>query len=58
MRISGDYKDSIQQIAEELSQDKYQKDFFELSGKLQSLVFTEAEREYVEQTCDVTERER
>ena len=50
--MSGDYKYDMQLIAEQIAEDEYGKDFYELSNELQYQVYTRAEREYVERACD------
>jgi hypothetical protein len=50
--VTGDYKYEMQLIAEQIAEDEYGKDFYELSQDLQYQVFTRAEREYVERACD------
>ena len=45
-------KDKIQQIADELAESKYGKDFFDLSGRQQSEVYEEAIRELNDMMAD------
>ncbi len=50
--MSGDYKYEIQLIAEELAEERYGKDFYDLSQDEQYTVFTEAQKQWVERQCD------
>ena len=45
-------KDKIQQIADELAESKYGKDFYDLSGRQQSEVYEEAIRELNDMMAD------
>jgi len=42
------YKDEIQQFADELAAEKYDKDFYDLSEKQQDEVYAEAQERYVD----------
>jgi hypothetical protein len=50
--MSGDYKYDIQMIAEELAQEKYEKEFYDLTSDQQYEVYTLANQHYIERLCD------
>jgi hypothetical protein len=47
-----DYKDAMQKIADEMAQETYEKDFYDLPQHLQMEVYNEAMAEYVNRLCD------
>lgn len=62
--MDSDYKYAIQMIAEEMAEEKYGKDFYDLSDDAQYEVYTEASRRYWDRLADLgdylrkAERER
>jgi hypothetical protein len=52
MYPSGDYKFDMQMIAEELAEERYGKDFYELSPDQQYETFNDAAHRYSERACD------
>lgn len=50
--MSGDYKWDIQCLAEQIADEQFGVDFYDLSGQRRYEVFMEAERRYVERACD------
>jgi len=50
--MSGDYKWDIQCIAEEMAEELYEKEFYDLTNDQQYEVFLKAERRYVDRMAD------
>ncbi len=53
MYPSGDYKYDMQMIAEELAENRYGKDFYDLDDDTQYAVFNEAMGEYSDRMADM-----
>ena len=50
--MSSDYKYDMQMIAEELAEERYGKDFYELPSEVQYATFNEAVQEYANRMAD------
>ena len=50
--MSGDYKYDIQMIAEGIAQERYDKDFYDLSDGQQYEVYTDAQSRYFDRAAD------
>lgn len=58
MSSRGDYKWEMQLIAEEIAEQRYQKDFYDLPTDLQMEVYGDATVTYTERLCDAADYHR
>ena len=53
----GSYKDDIQQIADEIANEEYQKDFYDLSAEQQDKVYGQAIERYTDRLAMQIDKE-